>query len=107
MKVAVLGIGHSERKKFYQAAKDFEKKLINYGATRLVTGPLGIEGLYGGPIGAVDELNGFKEARYWIVHLEESLKNFAVQYATEEAIRIWIIQDTIQGIISVPVVSKC
>lgn len=87
LKVAVLGIGHSERKKFCQAAKDFEEKLINYGATRLVTGPLGIEGLYGGPIGAADELYDFKEARPWMDHLEDSLKKFAVQYAAQKEVQ--------------------
>lgn len=74
LKLAVLGIGHSNYKNTYcKAAKDFEEKIINYGATRLVTGPLGIEGIYGGPIGIANEMTNFKEARLWMDHLEETL----------------------------------
>lgn len=100
LKVAVLGIGNSTFVEYCQAAKDFEEQLINHGATRLVTGPLGIKGIYSGPIGISNELSGFVEAETWIYHLEETLKKVAQntdqntdQYAIEEAVR-YIIQRT-------------
>jgi sulfite reductase alpha subunit-like flavoprotein len=97
LKVAVLGIGNITFEKYCQAGKDFEENLINHGATRLVTGPLGIRGIYGGPIGIANELTGFVEAETWIQHLEETLKK--VGHDTEQRAAEGVVQEAVQYVV--------
>lgn len=73
--IAVLGIGDTNYDEFCKSAKDFETQLIRSGASRLVMGPLGIEGKYTGPIGIADEGPNFNEAvESWINNLEKTIE---------------------------------
>lgn len=86
LKVAVLGIGDTNYDDFCGAAKKFEKYLIENGASRLVTGPMKIQGIYGGPVGTVDDScdpNDFIDP--WINHLEATMKTIVQQRVDKEA----------------------
>ena len=85
LKVAVLGIGSTDYTEFCKAAKDFESNLVDHGATRLVMGPLGIQGIYSGPTGAADDAIGLQEVEPWIDNLNETLKKVAQEAAHKAA----------------------
>lgn len=73
--IAVFSIGDNNHDEFCKVAQDFETQLIRCGASRLVKGPLGIEGKYSGPVGFANQGSKFKEdVDNWINNLEQTVE---------------------------------
>jgi sulfite reductase alpha subunit-like flavoprotein len=95
--VAILGIGDSNYDEFCKAAKDFERNLITCGASRLVTGPMGVEGVHLGPIGIADDGPNFNETvDTWINHLIQTIETIEKKSVIQDSIEKEMVQFSTQ-----------